>query len=138
MRRNIAIVVLTVLLLLSLAVSGYLFIDRSIAQYHLTSDIDIRATYMNAYDRLVCDLICGKTIDEANALLAPNMVVRFKQRQDLAKLHIGDDRIDVCLQGDIITAVESSPYFDDKPDCLRNINLSDGSSQGPATPERKN
>ena len=137
MTRNMTIAVLAVLFLISLTVSAYLFIDRAVAQYHSASNIDIRAAYMDAYDRLVCDLICGKTIEEANQLLTPNKIVRFKQRQDLAKLHVREDRIDLCLRGDVITAVESSPYFDEKPDCLRNINLFDGTSQSPATRDDK-
>ncbi len=130
MTKNRIIGVLCVGLLLSLAGNAYLFIDRTVFRFYNGNNIDMRTRVMNAYDQLVCDLICGKTIDEANQLIKPHTVVRFKQRRDLAHLHIKKTRVELCLQGDVITAVESSTYSSEKPECLKNIYLFDGTSQG--------
>ncbi len=130
MKRNMTIAILAIMLLITLAVAAYIYIDKSVAIYSLRDNNRIQATYLDTYDTLVCDLICGKTIEEANELLKPNKVVRFKQRQDLAKLHIRNVQIDLCLQGNVITAIESSPFYTEQSDCLRNINLFDGTTTG--------
>lgn len=132
MQKNWIIGGLIGLLFLSFAAFAYLFVTSVSDSYYSASQIQTRARYMNAYDQLVCDLICGKTIEEANILLSPHEVVRFKTRQDLAHLYIDRSRIQICLEGDIIRAVESSPYVDEKPYCLNTIDLFDGTSSSPA------
>ncbi len=135
MKKNVAIGILSLLLLLSFAACAYLYIDKKVADYYTGVREDDRARIMDTYDVLLCDLICGKSIKEANNLLSPNEVVRFKKRQDLAHLYIRKGRVAICLEGDIIIAVESSPYSNEQPDCLMNINLFDGTSQGDKSTE---
>ena len=130
MKKNVAIGILSLLLLISFAACAYLYIDKKVAAYYTGVREDTRVRVMDTYDILLCDIICGKSIEEANVLLSPNEVVRFKKRQDLAHLYIRTGRVAICLDGDIILEVESSSYFHEQPDCLRNINLFDGTSQG--------
>ncbi len=105
---------------------AYMFLDHSLYKYYSEIRDDDRVRAMNAYDNFMCDLICGKTIAEANRSVVPHEVKRFKGRPDLAHLYVGGYRSAVYIEDEIIVAVASSPYVHEKPECLRRINLSDG------------
>jgi hypothetical protein len=118
-----AYAILSLMLIMSLGANAYLAIARIVENSYAGDIIKIRASYLDAYDHLVCDLICGKSLDEANKILAPNRVARFKQRRDFGQLSIGNTIVDLCLDGDFITAVDSSSDPDEKLPCVMAAHL---------------
>ncbi|MEM9840898.1 MAG: hypothetical protein AAF830_17340 [Pseudomonadota bacterium] len=119
--KNKIIALLSVLLALSLAVSAYLFVASAVSGYYAHWNIERRTKIMDAYDGFACGLLCGKTIDDANAMIAPHRVQRFKHRSDLGHLLIDGERFEVCLAGDVILGIESASHGLDDAECSRQI-----------------
>lgn len=121
--KDAPILGLSLFLAVSVAANAYLGIDLIVTRSYEKDAAVIYGRYFDGYERLACDLVCGKTIADANVLLAPSEVVRFKQRTDFGHLYIGGYQsgattMEVCLDGDVITAIEANPIFGQKADCV--------------------
>lgn len=112
------------MLLISIGANGHLYFNRAVQTSSLEMINIQHREMMDLYDQLACDLICGKSIEDANRVLYPHEVVRFKERRDYGRLHIGNGIVDICLDGAVITAIDSSANPKEWPECLKEVNRS--------------
>jgi hypothetical protein len=71
---------------------------------------------LDGYDELLCRLICSRTIADANAMLGGQFVSRI--RDGIGRLSLDGASVDLCLDGDVITGVDSSHSVANWPECL--------------------
>jgi hypothetical protein len=114
--QTVTIIVLSATLLLAAGYAGFVTLAHGVGSYNARMAVGSQAGMLDAYDGLLCDLVCGKTIAEANAILGPDRIQASKK--GLGSLALGGVTADVCLDGDIVTAIDSSHSVAAWPKCL--------------------